>query len=185
MVSPIEGEEFRTPPPPPHIFWDISLYLSKGGEEQTVIFGNDIVYINQCMILTCLCQRKSETFRHWRRLSISSGDSLSFSGCSLRKDVSVARIAKEDNFLSFLLICSVDDEESEDSADTLSNLLFCFNWWILPGLDKKDFQIGFFTGQHKNWQKSSSSWVNFSERTWLYRMIFRQCGKLRINLSYS
>ena len=43
------------------------------------------------------------------------------------KDVSIARIVEEDNFLSFVLIYSVDDEESEDSADTLSNLLFCFN----------------------------------------------------------
>ena len=34
------------------------------------------------------------------------------------KDVSIARIADEDNFLSFVLICSVDDEELEDSADT-------------------------------------------------------------------
>ena len=65
------------------------------------------------------------------------------------KDVSMAPIAEKDNFLSFVLICSVDDEESEDSADTLSNLLFGFNRWILPGLDKKDFQIGFFTGEHK------------------------------------
>ena len=65
------------------------------------------------------------------------------------KDVSIARIAEEDNFLSFVLICSIDDEESEGSADTLSNLLFGFNWWILPGLDKKDFRIGFFTGEHK------------------------------------
>ena len=65
------------------------------------------------------------------------------------KNVSIARIVEEDNFLSFLLICSVDDEESEDSADTLSNLLFCFNQWILPGLDEKDFRVGFFTGEHK------------------------------------
>ena len=43
------------------------------------------------------------------------------------KDVSIARIVEEDKFLSFVLICSVDDEESEDSADMLSNLLFCFN----------------------------------------------------------
>ena len=43
------------------------------------------------------------------------------------KDVSIARIADEDNFLSFVLICSVDDEELEDSADTLSNLLLGFN----------------------------------------------------------
>ena len=43
------------------------------------------------------------------------------------KDVSIARIVEEDKFLSFVLICSVNDEESEDSADTLSNLLFCFN----------------------------------------------------------
>ena len=43
------------------------------------------------------------------------------------KDVSIARIVEEDKFLSFVLICSVDDEESEDSADKLSNLLFCFN----------------------------------------------------------
>ena len=43
------------------------------------------------------------------------------------KDVSIAQIVKEDNFLSFVLIFSVDDEESEDSADILSNLLFCFN----------------------------------------------------------
>ena len=43
------------------------------------------------------------------------------------KDVSIARIADEDNFLSFVLIFSVHDEDSEDSADTLSNLLFGFN----------------------------------------------------------
>ena len=43
------------------------------------------------------------------------------------KDVSIARIVEEDNFLSFVLICSVNNEETEDSADTLSNLLFCFN----------------------------------------------------------
>ena len=43
------------------------------------------------------------------------------------KDVSVVRIVEEDKFLSFVLICSVDDVELEDSADTLSNLLFCFN----------------------------------------------------------
>ena len=43
------------------------------------------------------------------------------------KDVSIARIVEEDKFLSVVLICSVNDEESEDSADTLSNLLFCFN----------------------------------------------------------
>ena len=30
------------------------------------------------------------------------------------KDGSIARIADEDNFLSVVLICSVDDEESED-----------------------------------------------------------------------
>ena len=65
------------------------------------------------------------------------------------KYVSIARIGEADNFLSFVLICSVDEEESEDSADTLSNILFGFNRWILPGLDKKDFRIGFFTGEHK------------------------------------
>ena len=43
------------------------------------------------------------------------------------KDVSIVRIVEEDKFLSVVLICSVNDEESEDSADTLSNLLFCFN----------------------------------------------------------
>ena len=116
------------------------------------------------MILTCLRQRKSGTFRRWGRLSISSGDSLCFSakwyygcdeqvflldGVSEWKDVSIAWIAEEDNFLSFILICSIDDEESEDSADTLSNLLFGFNQWIFPGPDKKDFRIGFFTGEHK------------------------------------
>ena len=74
-----EGEGFCTPPPPPLNFLDISLPPSKRGEEQTVIFGNDLVYINQCMILTCLCQRKSGTFRRWGRLSVSSGDSLCFS----------------------------------------------------------------------------------------------------------
>ena len=41
------------------------------------------------------------------------------------KDVSIR--TEEDNFLKFVLICSVDGEESEDSADTLSHLLFCFN----------------------------------------------------------
>ena len=144
------------------------------------MFGNDLVYINQCMILTCLCERKSGTFRRWGRFSISSGDSLFLSaqwwrwlrradiltGCNLRmKDVSIAQIAEKDNFLSFALFCSVDEEESEDSADTLSNLLFGFNQWILPGLDKKDFRIGFFTGEQKNRRKSSSSSINFSERT--------------------
>ena len=63
--------------------------------------------------------------------------------------MSIVRIVEEDKFLSFVLICSVDDVELEDSADTLSNLLFCFNQWILPGLDEKDFRIGFFTGEHK------------------------------------
>ena len=43
------------------------------------------------------------------------------------KYVSIARIGEADNFLSFVLICSVDEEESEDSADTLSNILFGFN----------------------------------------------------------
>ena len=42
-------------------------------------------------------------------------------------DASIVRIVEEDKFLSFVLICSVGDVESEDSADTLSNLLFCFN----------------------------------------------------------
>ena len=41
--------------------------------------------------------------------------------------MSIVRIVEEDKFLSFVLICSVDDVELEDSADTLSNLLFCFN----------------------------------------------------------
>ena len=43
------------------------------------------------------------------------------------KDVSIAQIAEKDHFLSFALFCSVDEEESEDSTGTLSNLLFGFN----------------------------------------------------------
>ena len=34
------------------------------------------------------------------------------------KDMPISRIAEEDNFLSLVLVCSVDDEDSEDSADT-------------------------------------------------------------------
>ena len=101
------------------------------------------------------------------------------------KDVSIARIADEDNFLSFVLICSVDDEELEDSADTLSNLLLGFNRWIFPGLDKKDFRVvGFFTGEHKEPAKIAFLFDEFfGEDVTLEDAYFWQCQKLWINLS--
>ena len=57
------------------------------------------------------------------------------------KDVSIAQIAEKDNFLSFALFCSVDEEESEDSAGTLSNLLFGFINEFFQDSIKKTFGL--------------------------------------------
>ena len=52
------------------------------------------------------------------------------------------------------MTCPVDEEESEDSADTLSSLFFRFDQLIFPGVNKKDFWISFFTGEQKELAKT-------------------------------
>ena len=124
---PLKVKDFATCPHSPLNFLDISLPPSKRGEEQTVIFGKDLVHINQCMILTFLCQRKSGIFRRWERLYISSDDSLCFSaqwwrclrragiltGCSLQMEGCVYS-----NWGRSFLVVRID--------------LFCW-WWRIRG----------------------------------------------------
>ena len=90
---------FHTPPPAPLMFLDISLPRSKRGEEQTVIFGNDLLYINHCM---------EASFSRRNDDDVCDEQVFLLDAVSEWKDVSIR--AEEDKFLSFVLICSVDDE---------------------------------------------------------------------------
>ena len=81
------------------MFLDIPLPRSKRGEEQTVSFGKDLLYINHCM---------AASFSRRNADNVCDEQVFLLDAVSEWKDVYIR--VEEDNFLSFVLICSVDGE---------------------------------------------------------------------------